>query len=193
MADTFVPGQRTRHAILDAAADVFARDPRATIGDIAAAAGVGRATVHRYFSDRGRLHAALVTDSWAKLHGAIRDAALDAGSAEAAIERLVAAMVHVGNRILFLFATTEGASSAEDAPVAAEVDDAVLAMIRRGQDNGEFDGAVPAEWIERVLWSVVYAGLHAARDHVVPRHGVVPLVAKTLRGAIALPARSLAE
>jgi AcrR family transcriptional regulator len=31
---------------------VLARDPTATLADIAQAAGVGRSTLHRYFADR---------------------------------------------------------------------------------------------------------------------------------------------
>ena len=44
--------RRTRQRILDAARDQLTRDPRATIADVAAAAGVGRSTLHRHFPTR---------------------------------------------------------------------------------------------------------------------------------------------
>ena len=50
---------RTRQAILAAAVTVFARDPSAALGEVAAAAGVGRTTLHRYFAERSDLLAAL--------------------------------------------------------------------------------------------------------------------------------------
>jgi AcrR family transcriptional regulator len=54
--------QRTRAAILRAAAELFARDgyQRTTVADVAAAAGVSLGTVYQYFRDRADLVAALV-------------------------------------------------------------------------------------------------------------------------------------
>ena len=52
-------GRRTREAILDAAAAALSRDHRATVQEIAEAAGVGRSTIYRYFPTRGELEQAL--------------------------------------------------------------------------------------------------------------------------------------
>ena len=49
------PRGRTRRAIIDAAISVLAANPAAPLGDIAEAAGVGRSTLHRHFSERGDL------------------------------------------------------------------------------------------------------------------------------------------
>jgi AcrR family transcriptional regulator len=49
----------TRARVLGAAADVLERDPAATMAQLAAAAGVSRATVHRHFRTRADLLAAL--------------------------------------------------------------------------------------------------------------------------------------
>ena len=46
---------RTRKAILDAAMSVLAENPSAPLSEIAAAAEVGRSTVHRYFAERTEL------------------------------------------------------------------------------------------------------------------------------------------
>ncbi|MFI7082623.1 hypothetical protein ACIBUR_03315 [Streptomyces anulatus] len=35
---------------------------------------------------------------------------------------------------------------------------------RRGQQDGELDSTVPAQWIQRMVWSIVYTGLHATGD-----------------------------
>jgi AcrR family transcriptional regulator len=177
--------QRTRSAILHAAAVELARDPAASISRIATAAGVGRATVHRYFADRAQLQAALVSDSWQMLHDAIGQARLGDGSTLQVIDRIVTAMVDIGDRVLFLFAATEGDVAGHDATVATAVDDAVIAEITRGQRTGELDATVTPQWIERVLWSIVYTGLHAARDGLVPRLDISDLIRWTLRGAIA--------
>ncbi|MGP4023061.1 TetR/AcrR family transcriptional regulator [Actinomadura sp. 3N407] len=176
--------QRTYRAILDAAAREWAQDPAVDLGRIAAAAGVGRATIHRYFPDRKRLQSALVSDSWDALHTAIVEAAPGTGSVLQVIDRIVTAMVHVGDRVLFLFATTGGSLSNADASIAGAVDEILIAEIERGQQDGELDATVPAQWIERMVWSIVYTGLHAVGDGLVARHGVDDLIRWSLRGAI---------
>ena len=50
---------RNRERILDAAERMLERSPSATLADIAAAAGVARSTLHRRFSNRDALLAAL--------------------------------------------------------------------------------------------------------------------------------------
>ena len=52
-------GWRTRAAVLDAAQTVLLGDHRATVQEIADAAGVGRSTIYRYFPTRGELDRAL--------------------------------------------------------------------------------------------------------------------------------------
>lgn len=171
---------RTRRAILDAAAAQWSADPMASLGQVASAAGVGRATIHRYFSDRLALHAALITDSWTVLREAIEAARPGADSAMDVIQRVVTAMVYVGDRVRFLFTATEGTPSEADAGIAHQVDELVLAEIERGQREGTLDSTVPARWIELMIWSTVYTGLQAAADGIVSRHGVDALVRRTL-------------
>ncbi len=177
--------RRTREAILDAAAAEWARCPTASVGRIAATAGVGRATVHRYFPGSAHLRAALISASWATLHQAIGAAALGAGPVLDAVDRIVAAMIHAGDRMLFLFATSEGVPSEKDAQIATMVDEDLIREIERGQHSGELDAGVPAAWIQRLIWSVVYTGLHAAAEGVLRQHEVDSVVRRTLRGAIA--------
>ncbi|MFB6698360.1 hypothetical protein [Streptomyces rubiginosohelvolus] len=55
---------------------------------------------------------------------------------------------------------------------------------RNGQREGELDATVPAQWIQRMVWSIVYTGLHATGVGLVARDGVDDLIRWTLRGAI---------
>ncbi len=175
---------RTRQAILDGAAKEWAHDPTVGLARIAATAGVGRATVHRYFPDREHLHQSLVSDSWATLREAIEQAGPGTGSALEVIERFVSAMVHLDDRVRFLFTATEGAASDADAPIARAVDALVIGEIERGQREGILDATVPAGWIERMIWSTVYTGLDAASDGLLARHRVEDLIRRTLRRVV---------
>jgi AcrR family transcriptional regulator len=59
--------ERTRRAILDAAADLLQVDHDSSHADIAAAAGVGRASVYRHFPERSDLVAALLGEMLGRL------------------------------------------------------------------------------------------------------------------------------
>ncbi|WP_460855424.1 TetR/AcrR family transcriptional regulator [Nocardiopsis coralliicola] len=176
----------TRRAILSAAPAVLARNPSATLADIADAAGVGRSTLHRYFADREDLVTAAVEDSLAEVNRSIRDAALGQGTVQQSLRRLIAAMVDAADRLMFLWgdprvleAFTEPQPS--DAGTTAL---SVVQLIERGQTEGVFDPEVSVEWIQNVIWAVVHTGVEQAAHGQVPRHGVHALVVRTLENGL---------
>jgi AcrR family transcriptional regulator len=182
-ADT-APRGRTRRAILDAAAGVLARHRAATLADIAEVAEVGRTTLHRYFRDREALVTAVIEDSWRTIEHTVHDAAIDRGPAAEAMCRLVAAMVDAGDRLLFLFGDPQTLEGANSTGQPAQPEDRILGLVRRGQAEGAFDPGVSAEWIRNVVWGLVYTGCEAARDGLLPRHGVTTTVIRTLQNGI---------
>ncbi|MET8826490.1 TetR/AcrR family transcriptional regulator [Streptomyces sp. NPDC004610] len=177
---------RTRRAILDAAAAVLARDRRATLAEIAKAAEVGRSTLHRYFPDRDRLLHAAVLDSLEIIDRAVHDAATEQGPPDEALRRLVTSVVGVGHRMLFAFGETQLFEEATAGQPDGEDDTErlVLALIERGQRDGVFDDGVSATWIMQVLWSLTYAGAEAAQLGTVPAPGVAAHVVRTLEGGV---------
>lgn len=178
---------RTRRAILSAAASVLARNRYATLPDIADAAGVGRTTLHRYFPDREGLINAIIEDSVQAIEQSVADAALEQGSPMEAMRRLVAAMVAVGDRLLFLFGDPRVLENYRMADAPAPPDDPVVALIKRGQAEGVFDPAVSADWIQHVVWALVYTGFEEADKGRLPRHGVTSTVIHTLENGIHPP------
>jgi AcrR family transcriptional regulator len=175
---------RTRSAILGAAASVLARDRTATLPDIAAAAGVGRTTLHRYFPDRETLVMATTQDAIAAVQRSVVDAALTEGAPLEAMRRAVAALVSVGDRLLFLFGDPRVLPAYATAGGRMPTDDPVIALIERGQADGVLDAHVSAQWIQHVLWALVYRGCEDADRGELPRHGVVPTVVRTLESGI---------
>jgi AcrR family transcriptional regulator len=172
---------RTRRAILAAAASVLARDRGATLGEIARAAEVGRSTLHRYFPDREGLVEAVVEDSLEVLGRAVEGAALDQGPPLEAMRRLVAAMVDVGDRLVFLFGDPRVLEGREEGPPS---DRPVIELIERGQAQGVFDTKVGAGWIEHVLWALVYTAAEEVANGRLPRHGVAATVVRTFEHGI---------
>jgi AcrR family transcriptional regulator len=160
---------------------VLARDRAATLADIARAADVGRSTLHRHFADREELVEATVEDSLAALGRSVEDAALDQGPPLEAMRRLVAAVVGVGDRLLFLFGDPRVLEGREG---PALTDRPVTELIERGQAEGVFDPEVSPGWIEHVLWALVYTAAEEANAGRLPRHGVTATVIRTFEHGV---------
>jgi AcrR family transcriptional regulator len=175
---------RTRGAILAAAAVVLARDRAATLPDIAEAAGVGRTTLHRYFPDRESLIEAAVEDSIQAISQSVAGAALDQGPSMDAMRRAVAAMVAVGDRLMFVFGDPRVLQGYRAPAGVVPPSDPVLDLIKRGQAEGAFDPEVSASWIQHVLWVLVYRGCEDADSGELPRHGITATVIRTLENGI---------
>jgi AcrR family transcriptional regulator len=169
---------------LAAAASVLARDRTATLPGIAAAAGVGRTTLHRYFPDRESLIKAAIEDSIQAIQESVAEAALDQGSSLDAMRRAVAAMVAVGDRLMFLFGDPRILEGYRARDGAATPDDPVIDLIKRGQAEGVLDHGVSPSWIQHVLWVLVYRGCEDADRGELPRHGVAATVIRTLENGI---------
>ncbi|NGO73510.1 TetR/AcrR family transcriptional regulator [Streptomyces boncukensis] len=175
---------RTRRAILDAAAALLATEPTASLGDVAAAAGVGRTTVHRYFPDRSSLLAAVSTDVLDKVATATERARLDDGPAAKALERLCQEYFELGDSLTLMFDSPmlmDAADWEEDTPA----DLAFLHAVRRGHAEGGIDAGMDAEWVRSVLWALLYSAWEQTRHYDTPKHTALTQCLHTLRKAIA--------
>jgi AcrR family transcriptional regulator len=177
------PQARTRSAILAAAASVLAMNRSATLPEIANAAGVGRTTLHRYFADRERLISEATLDAIRVLDDAVAQAAPDQGPAVDAMHRLINAFVSTGDRILFLFGDAFGRRNMHAAPNGANREP-VIALIKRGQDEGAFDPELSVTWIERALYALVRQGCEDANNGEMLRHTVAPTVIRTFEQGV---------
>ncbi|GLY63480.1 TetR/AcrR family transcriptional regulator [Amycolatopsis taiwanensis] len=177
---------RTRRAILSAACSVLARNWSATLAEIADAAQVGRTTLHRYFPDRETLIKAAVDDSLEAIESSTAEAAIETGPPLAAMRRLVAAMVAVGDRLMFVFGDPRVLETYGVAKTDAPLEDAVVSLIRRGQDEKVFDPEVSPVWIRHTLWALVYTGLEEVESGRLPRHDITATVIRTLENGITM-------
>ena len=99
MARSAVIQDRVAGAILDVAADLLARGGEPpSMADIAAAAGVARATLYRYFPTRDRLLEALATYAFDATITRLAQADLDAVPVPEAIARLVRLIAAAGSK-----------------------------------------------------------------------------------------------
>ena len=154
----------TRDAIIEAAFLVFNETPAASLADVAARAGVGRATLHRYFAGRAELMRALAFAAMEELDRAIAEKTAGAATYEDGFRLALHAMVPLANRQWFL-ANEALDADPEIAAAYAAGQDEMRADIERAKAEGAFADDVPTEWIVTsyenltyAAWSMVRAG-----------------------------------
>jgi len=172
---------RTRAAILAATASALAANRTATMPEIAAVAGVGRTTLHRYFADRETLIYEATLDSIRVLTEAVGEAATEDGPALDAMRRFITAAGSIGERLVFLFGDP---AVLRDIPPAQLNEESVIKLIERGQHEGVFDSDLNPTWIRHALYGLILRGNEQAMAGALSRHTVAPLISRTFERGI---------
>ncbi|WP_027345723.1 TetR/AcrR family transcriptional regulator [Hamadaea tsunoensis] len=139
--------RRSIDAILGAARTVLAERPEASMEEIAAAAGVTRQTVYAHFPSRDALFTALIDAAGADTVAALDAAGLDTLPPAEALRRFLDISWNLvrHNTVLLVAALARTPTGSEAAHRAGT--DRLERIIRRGQGSGDFDAALPAEWL----------------------------------------------
>ena len=179
---------RTRRAILDAAVAVFARDPSAALGEVAAAAGVGRTTLHRYFPERSDLLSALVVHVLEQVAAAMERAAPTHGAAPEALGRVCREYFELGDVLTVLFNEPSGIGADVGKQAEWEHDRLLNELIARGQAEGSIDPALTPAWLQSMLWALLYTAWALMREEdCMPRHEALDQCLRSLHKAVAAP------
>lgn len=179
------PRERTRKAILDAAMTVLADQPTASLSDIAAAADVGRSTVHRYYPERTDLLRALARHVHELSNAAIDRADPTHGPADAALRRVVESQLDLGPIVIFVYSEPTILADPDLAAYLDTGDEAIVEVLNRASvDRPEY----PPGWARRVFWALLDAGYEAAKQDGTPRHQIVDAIMTSLTaGTIQFP------
>lgn len=161
----------TRDQLLRAAADFLGRRPNATQDEIAAAVGVSRATLHRYFSGRVALMEALEDLAITEMRKVLKTVQLQNGSATEALRRLVCACQPISPYVALLYSQSQELDFDNTQDAWLEIDTEITSLFQRGQHDGEFRPDLTAAWLTEALYSLVggtawaiRAGRVAGRD-----------------------------
>jgi AcrR family transcriptional regulator len=148
---------RTAAAILEAAAHALSEHGgRTSMADVAAAAGVSRATLYRYYPDREALLDALASHALAEAAARLADAGLERAPVEEAIERIVRALTAGGDRYAVLAREqVEGDPAEIERLIAAPM----RAVFARGLESGLFRQDLPADVLLELLGGALVAAL----------------------------------
>jgi TetR/AcrR family transcriptional repressor of mexCD-oprJ operon len=153
--------ERNIAAILAAAGEAFGRGQASSMGEIARAAGVRRATLYGHFPSREELLDAVIERAITSTDEALTALALDRDPADVAVERLVRTswpILDRHRRVRTIALTELGPERLRrhHDRTLHHVD----RLIRRGQDDGLFRTDLPLGW----LVATFYAVLHTAAD-----------------------------
>lgn len=149
--------RRNERRILDAAAELTAGDPTVSLEQIAARAGVSRATLYHRFAGREALLDALTERSVHEVSAAVQAARPEEETAGAAMERVLLGAWEVVGRYRGLVIVNRRLPAAE---LRARLEPAlapVRSLIRRGQCSGEFDPELSADWLLVLLTDIIHA------------------------------------
>lgn len=165
---------------MDAAAAVFAANPGASLREVADAAGVGRATVHRHFPGREDLVREIAFRAVEEAAAAMDAARLEEGPVEGAVGRLAEALVPMGHRFHFLLAEGQLDSDPEFLAAERELVERLERLAERGRREGVFGTDVPPVWIVDAIGALVYAAWEGVSRGRVASRDAPGLVSGTL-------------
>jgi TetR/AcrR family transcriptional repressor of mexCD-oprJ operon len=149
---------RVGAAVLEGAARVLAvRGPAASMADVAAAAGVARATVYRYFPNRQALLDELAVVALRDADERITSARIDEVPTAEAVSRVVRALVDIGDA--FIVVASERVRPAE---FDRALTDPLTRVFERGQLGGDIRDDVPITWLAEALLALTVGLLTAA-------------------------------
>ena len=151
--------QRVAAVILDGAAEVLAaQGDDASMGAVAAAAGVARATVYRYFPNREALLAELADVAVSRADAALASARLDEVPPHEGVRRAVRALVEVGDPFVAV-------ARQRVRPDPEQFEQRLAAPLRRlferGQASAQIRPDVPSAWLTESLVGLVVSVLGA--------------------------------
>ncbi|MCU0309875.1 MAG: TetR family transcriptional regulator [Acidimicrobiales bacterium] len=178
---------RNRERILAAAMEVFAADPVATVDEVAAAAGVGRATIHRHFPTRDELRQTV----WLRALGHLREALAAADLGEVApmpaLDRMLEVILAESVAYRVLIRVGVEVDTEVDAAFEALLDQ-VGEVIDRARADGLVDDGLSTAWAADAWSGVVLVALEWVAAGRLDEPAAVDLVRRTVWAGVGTPA-----
>jgi AcrR family transcriptional regulator len=171
-----------RDHVLRSAAALLTRKATATMDEVAKAAGISRATLHRQFAGRDALVRALEALGISECEAALDAARLDEGPASAAVRRLVREMQPAAALLAFLYTENQLFEGGEQNAGWSRIDDRVAALFRRGQEAGEFRIDLTPGWLTEALYGLLASGAWAVTEGRVARNDFTHMIVELLLG-----------
>lgn len=157
---------RNRAALLDAAAEVLAEAPQASLAEVATRAGLGRATLYRHFDSRGALLGAIREEALARARAAMNSVDLSDCDTREGIRRTVRTLLPLGVRFRILLADGSDAD-ADFVAARTEALAPLWSVLTRGVASGELARPANTAWLGMVLAALLMTAVRATSAGVI--------------------------
>ncbi len=171
-----------RDHVLRSAAALLTRKSTATMDEVARAAGISRATLHRHFAGRDALVRALEALGIEECEAALDAARLDEGPATDAVHRLVREIEPAAGLLAFLYTENQLFEGEEQNQGWTRIDDRVAGLFRRGQRSGEFRIDLTPAWLTEALYGLLASAAWAVSEGRVARKDFTHMIVELLLG-----------
>lgn len=161
-------------SILPALALALVDNPRATLQELARAAGISRATLYRFCRTREQLIERLMHHSAQTFNDVIRLSKLDEGPALEALTRLIAN--NLQHRELCVFLMYYWKDGSADVTAEAWWQHALDSFFLRGQQQGVFRIDIPAPALTEIWGSILIGLVDAEHRGRIARAGLSTLI-----------------
>ena len=178
MKRSFQP--KAKQALLMATASVLARNPGASLSEIARQAGIGRATLYRHFPSRDVLIRELAMEAIAAIDAVTADVTAQNLPTDQALLEFLRGVVPLGDRFHFLMIET---SAYNDPTVKAAYDrqlNELDTFVGQLKQDGVIASELPNAWVTSVMDALIWAAWSAVNNGDLARNDVAMLTYRTL-------------
>jgi AcrR family transcriptional regulator len=179
-----------RKAILDAATELLALKPTATLQEIADHAQIGIATLHRYFSTRELLLDALALNAIGLVDEALEGIMNDDSDMLRFLTEVFEALIPLGSKMSFL---SFAASVDENPNILAEearIKQPLREAVEGWQTRGLLNAAMPAHWMITVMYNLLFVAWQEIQNGNLAKNDAPQLLVSTVIQGFGAPGRS---
>ncbi|BBI34177.1 TetR/AcrR family transcriptional regulator [Cohnella abietis] len=169
-----------RLAILDAATELLALKPTATMQEIADAAHIGIATLHRYFDSRDTMMLELAFRAIHLVEEALEGLEVDEVEVEKSLTAILEALIPLGNKMYFLWTDASLYGHPEVTAAETKIQAPILGAIIAWQSKGKLRSDMNSEWVINVIYSLLFTTWQSVHAGNMAKNDAAQILVKTL-------------
>ena len=176
---------RSRRLLLDAGFELLAINPAASLSEIAAKAGVGRATLYRHFETREQLVLELARESAKMTEEALAPMRESSGTTKEYLDKSIRVIVPMADRFHFLW--TLCPSTDEDEilnKIYMHQMQRLLDLVEKGKEEGFIKPELSSKWIASLIDSLIFTGWNLISEQNMTVDEVIYNIMSTLYSGI---------
>ena len=146
---------KTQRNILNAAFEVLSQDFSAPLDKVADAAGVTRATLHRYYKNREVLMEATGLELVRHTHEIVDEAMTQYDNPREQLKAVIMKSASLGDRFHFLLHAMEHDNHEQHYPKFQEVEQRILGLVDAVRNKGLVNPDMPNAWIIHLYYGIM--------------------------------------